>query len=83
MDGQIALLDALEQIREHLRISKTDLAKRLGRTRPSLSRLLTDPGANPTLQTIADICSVLGIRAKIQLCKSSPRRPVITVETRL
>ena len=83
MEGHIALLRALEQAREQMHISKAELAKRLGRARPSLSRLLTGPGANPTLETIAGICAALGIRAQIRLCKGSPRQPVLSVETRL
>lgn len=83
MDVQIALLRALDRMRERMHISKSTLAKRLGKARPSLARLFSAAEANPTIGTITDICAALGIQAHIQLRKAGAKRPLITVEEHL
>lgn len=67
MGAEIELLQALDQAREQLHISKEELASRMGKKRESVSRLLNDEGANPTLETLTELLSALGITAEITL----------------
>ena len=80
MDAQIALMRAIEECRRRRNISKADLAKRMGRPRPSVSRLLSGVGGNPTLDTITDLFSALGVRAHLQILRARPKQPVLTVK---
>ena len=66
-----AILDVTELICEIMkedRVSRSDLAKRLGKTRGHISQLL-DGTANMTVRTVADIFTVLG-RTIHFYCKS-------------
>lgn len=83
MDAQIQFLRALDRARLRLHISKTTLAKRLGRARPSVSRLFTTGGANPTLETIMAVLAALRVQARIQIRKARSKDPSITVETKV
>ncbi len=61
------LLQSLEEVREHLHISKEDLATRVGRHREAVSRLLNATDVNPTLETLVELLMSLGITADITL----------------
>jgi transcriptional regulator with XRE-family HTH domain len=49
----------LEALLEAQGVSRTELAKRLGRTKGWVTQLL-DGEANKTIRTVADVCAVLG-----------------------
>jgi transcriptional regulator with XRE-family HTH domain len=61
------LLRRLEEAREHLQISKEELATRMGRHREAVSRLLNATDVNPTLETLVELLMALGITADITL----------------
>jgi len=68
------LVDAQEEIaiamsREH--VSKAELAKRLGRSRPFVTQILNS-GRNLTLRTWADIATALGHRVIPRMIKDVP-----------
>ncbi len=83
MDAEIELIAALDQIREALHISKGELAERMGRPRASLSRLFNGENANPTLETITEILTALGVTAEIKLRKADNADHPIHIETAL
>jgi transcriptional regulator with XRE-family HTH domain len=60
-----ALQDALEHIREQQGLTKEQLAERMGRHREAISRLLTAPDSNPTLETLISLFEALGVTAEI------------------
>jgi transcriptional regulator with XRE-family HTH domain len=61
------LLQRLDEVREHLHISKEDLATRVGRHREGASRPLTATDVKPTLETLVELLMALGITADITL----------------
>jgi transcriptional regulator with XRE-family HTH domain len=80
MDAELTLLRALDQVRESLNISKEELAQRMDRTRPSVSRLFSDPESNPTLDTITDVLDALEVTADVTLRpRTSPEENPIRV----
>ncbi len=83
MDVELELMAALEQVRESLHLSKEELATRMGRKRESVSRLLTDETANPTLDTITQLLSALGIVADIKLRRAEDSEHPIHIEMAL
>ena len=83
IDAELELMAALEQVRESLHLSKEELAARMGRKRESISRLLTDETANPTLDTITQLLSALGIVADIKLRRAEDSEHPIRIEMAL
>ena len=70
MEAELRLLRAIDEYRESLHISKDELARRMGRHRESISRTLTAQDANPTLDTITELLTALGVTAEITLRKA-------------
>lgn len=65
------ILDITEQICEFLekeKISRADLARRLGKSKAFVTQLLGG-GRNLTLRTLADVISVLGGRCRVEIVK--------------
>ena len=82
MDSEIQLVDALNRLRDAAHISVDDLAQRMGRKRTAVSRLLNAARPNPTLETLTDMLSALGITAEIHLRPSeSGEAPIRVVKT--
>lgn len=79
MSAELALLRSLDEAREHLRISKEELAARMGKHREVVSRLFNTPDANPTLETLLELLTALGITADITLRPSNEGEEPITV----
>lgn len=65
--AELALVRALEDIRERQGISKEELANRMGKHREAVSRILTASDANPTLETLLEMLTALHITADITL----------------
>jgi transcriptional regulator with XRE-family HTH domain len=66
------LLNALDQARRAVGVSKAEVARRVGSKRSVVSRLLSGRGANPKVETIADIADALGVYLDIRV-KPQPR----------
>jgi transcriptional regulator with XRE-family HTH domain len=67
MTAEVQLMRTLDEIRKSQKLTKEELAARMGRKRESISRLLTDDEANPTLETLTAMLSALGVTADITL----------------
>lgn len=73
-EKQIAQVDevvrALDDLRIELRMSKAELARRIGKNPASIRRLFTSE-SNPELSTIAAIAAVLNARIKVEPIRRS------------
>jgi DNA-binding Xre family transcriptional regulator len=67
----VELMHAMERAREERKLSKREVAERMGRHPSAVSRLLTGEGPNPTLETIAELADALDLVVSIQV----KRRP--------
>ena len=61
------MLSALKAEREHQGVSLSELSRRTGISKASLSRLENDRMANPTVATLSRIADALGRRFKFTL----------------
>ena len=83
MTAELALLQALDDAREQLQVSKEELASRMGRRREAVSRLLNADDANPTLATLTELLTALGLTADITLRRATEDDVPIRVATTL
>ncbi len=83
MSAELALVRALDQAREQLQISKEELAARMGKHREVVSRLFNTPDANPTLDTLLELLTALGLTADITLRPSSEGEEPMKVAMRM
>lgn len=60
------IVNALEDQRESIGISKADLARHLQGSPPAVRRLLTATNPNPTLATLVDVAGALGLRLTLE-----------------
>lgn len=60
------IVNALEDQREALGVSKADLARHLQGSPPAVRRLLTATNPNPTLATLVDVAGALGLRLTLE-----------------
>jgi ribosome-binding protein aMBF1 (putative translation factor) len=81
----VELVRAFDRARERQKLSKKDVADRMGRHPSAVSRLLKGDGANPTLETIADMADAVGVQVSIHirpLSKSAQKTtPSVAVKT--
>jgi DNA-binding phage protein len=77
-DAVDALIRTMDERRDSLGISKTELARRVGHNEAAVRRLLT-AGGNPTLATVVEILMALGLVLKVEeaapLPTPSPTKP--------
>lgn len=64
-DAVDALIRTMDERRDSLGISKTELARRVGHNEAAVRRLLT-AGGNPTLATVVEILMALGLVLKVE-----------------
>jgi hypothetical protein len=83
MTAELALLQALDDAREQLQVRKEELASRMGRRREAVSRLLNADDANPTLATLTELLTALGLTADITLRRATEDDVPIKVATTL
>jgi transcriptional regulator with XRE-family HTH domain len=67
MDSELQLLSAIDTLRERAHISTEELARRMGRSRPTVSRLFNAAQANPTLDTIMTLLTAMNLTAEVTL----------------
>lgn len=60
------IVNALEDRRQSLGVSKADLARHLHGSAPAVRRLLTATNPNPTLATLVDVAGALGLRLTLE-----------------
>lgn len=68
------LLIALDEIRSGSKISKAELARRIGVKPSVISRLLDGKGRNVQLDTIADVADALGVYIEMRVRPQPKRR---------
>ncbi len=74
---------ALDEVRKQLNLSQEQLARRMGKKREAVTRLLSDDEVNPTLDTIIELLSALQLTADITLRRAREGEGPITVATEL
>jgi DNA-binding XRE family transcriptional regulator len=70
------IVNQLDDIRQDLGMTKSELARAIGRTPESIRRLLTAKSVNPQLSLVAELASVLGYRVTLQPMTAAERREV-------
>ena len=81
MTAEFQFIQAIEAIRSKLGISKEDLASQMGKKRETISRLLTAPDTNPTLETVIELLSALGLTADIRFRHAKEGEPPLQITT--
>lgn len=70
------IVNQLDEIRQDLGMTKSELARAIGRTPESIRRLLTAKTVNPQLSLVAELASVLGYRVILQPMTAAEGREV-------
>lgn len=83
MAAEMQLISALDEIRKLEKLTKKQLAMRMGRKRESISRILTGDEANPTLDTLIEMLSALNVTADIKLRPSKEGEEPLKIVTEL
>lgn len=81
MSAEFQFMQVIEAIRSNLGISKEDLAGQMGRKRETVSRLLTGPDPNPTLETLIELLSALRLTADIRFRRAREGEPPLQITT--
>jgi len=58
MAAELELMRAIDEVRKQLDMSQEQLARRMGKKREAVSRLLSSDDVNPTLDTISQLLHV-------------------------
>lgn len=79
------IVNALEERREYLGVSKADLARHLQGSPPAVRRLLTATNPNPTLATLVDVAAALGLRLTLEAIppKEAKESPAVVAPVRV
>lgn len=80
MDGELQLLQAIEEMRNQLQLSQGELAQRMGTQREAVTRLLNSDHPNPTLDTLTRMFTALGVTAEVHLRRRQEGEPPLTVK---
>ena len=80
MDSELGLIAVIDAIREREGVTTEELARRMGRRREAVSRLLNATYPNPTLDTFLHLLKALDLTAEIRLRRSVDGEPAIQVD---
>jgi len=69
----VAMTETLSGMLEREKITKTELARRLGKTKAFVGEILSGE-TNLTLRTIADVADALGYRLKLDAVKARTKK---------
>jgi transcriptional regulator with XRE-family HTH domain len=83
MAAELELMRALDEVCKQLNLSQEQLAKRMGKKREAVTRLLSADEVNPTLDTIIELLSALQLTADITLRQAREGEGPIKVATEL
>ena len=81
--NHLELMQAIDAVRKQLHMSQEQLAKRMGKKREAVSRLLSDDDINPTLNTLIELLSALNLTADITLRQAREGEGPIKVATEI
>jgi len=73
----------IDEVRKQLNLSQAQLAKRMGKKREAVTRLLSADDINPTLDTLIELLDALQLTADITLRWTREGEGPITVATEL
>lgn len=83
MAAELELMHAIDDIRKQLDMSQEQLAKRMGKKREAVTRLLSADDINPTLNTLIELLSALNLTADITLRQAREGEGPIKVATEI
>ena len=83
MAAELELMHAIDDVRKQLHMSQEQLAKRMGKKREAVSRLLSADDINPTLNTLIELLSALNLTADITLRQTREGEGPIKVATEI
>ena len=78
-DAELRLIEAVDTLRKQQNLTTEEVARRMGRHREAVSRLLNTPYPNPRLDTLSGLFAALGVTAEIHLRRAREDEPPITV----
>ncbi len=78
-DAELRLIEAIDTLRKQQNLTTEEVARRMGRHREAVSRLLNTPYPNPRLDTLSGLFAALGVTAEIHLRRAREDEPPITV----
>lgn len=70
------LVNALDAAREAAGLSKAELARAIGADPATIRRLFASGHSNPTLGTLAEVASALGMQVTLQALPAAERRQI-------
>ena len=72
------LVNELDEAREAAGLSKAELARSIGAEPATIRRLFASGHSNPTLGTLAEVASALGMQVTLQALPAAERRRITT-----
>jgi transcriptional regulator with XRE-family HTH domain len=83
MDGELALLQAIDAARERLNVSKEELAQRMGQSSNAAPNIPVNGEEPATLDMVASMLGALGLTADITLRRAREDEAPLRVTARL
>jgi transcriptional regulator with XRE-family HTH domain len=83
MAAELELMRAIDEVRKQLDMSQEQLARRMGKKREAVTRLLSSDDVNPTLDTIVELLSALQLTADITLRQAREGEGPIRIATEI
>src|SRR5579859_4057174 len=74
------LIASVEELRSSMNVSKSELARRLGKQLSAISRSLTSDDSNPTVVTLLEMLDAMGVKVEVTVGpRMSRREPLLDV----
>ncbi len=74
------LIASVEELRTSMNVSKSDMARRLGKQLSAISRSLTSEDSNPTVVTLLEMLDAMGVKVVVTVSpRKSQREPLLDV----
>lgn len=74
------LIASVEELRTSMNLSKSEVARRLGKQLSAISRSLTSEDSNPTVVTLLEMLDAMGVKVEVTVGpRMSRREPLLDV----
>ena len=74
------LIASVEELRTSMNMSKSEVARRLGKQLSAISRSLTSEDSNPTVVTLLEMLDAMGVKVEVTVGpRMSRREPLLDV----
>src|SRR5579859_802909 len=74
------LVSSIEELRTSMNMSKSEVARRLGKQLSAISRSLTSEDSNPTVVTLLEMLDAMGVKVEVTVGpRMSRREPLLDV----